>query len=1506
MKPASKKRISTQLRQLNKMLWVAFPLLSLPFYAQAENNTPFSDSSLTGIQKTYGPNVTLALSVEFPTAGAAYSTATEFTDAMMSQTFLGYFDNTKCYEYVAPNDRNGMKAFADNGYRQDSGSDNISKDSNGKLLLAPDGTQALAGKRRPWIVYYEGHRLNIPDSVRSNNMLYESIREKEFFLYDRINTDSYDDDSMGTSGAVNHKYETNEREYFRPTRTASTSNGMVGVCEGEKEFSGNFMNWATMSAIDIFRQAMTGGNRALGVAKDTTAYVAGDTPDRTFLRRANVVRAQNAHYMQRTVRLSEENIKKVLPHDYAVDSPNPLLADRGKESPSNKFFLYKGYIPHPYAYRMRLDSREWKDETKPTQYQYKAMMGKVILATHRPLLVRNSGFGVDFRRAVYDASHGGWYQKAFNRDHWSPRTHWWTGVTTQIGDINDGQNGRYWAPVKSRVMPYQVTVEACVPDKLEANCVRQPSGSYKPEGLMQQNASIMRFAAFGYANIAGNTVSGGVLRSRMRYIANPNRDGATATGPAVKYQEEIDPKTGQFYVNPDRNAEETAAQAFVVNTGDKNLPSSNFDNSGTINYLNKFGDYNNYKTNDPGAELYYTALRYLRNKGFPALYKTKLAEVAGNRITKEVRDNFPLITDNWDNPLNVFSDNTTLNVADNVCRPNYIIYIGDTNTHADASLPGGWNTQYDFNVNDDPDIHVRKLIDEKIRPNEPRLSWFNGNWGADASPGGAMAALALWGRTNNLQQNFGKRLSSFMIDTVEDGKFKPENNNYWLAAKYGGFNDLNNNGVPDKGEWEATSASDKVSAFEAPAVSNGTPQNFAVANNPTSMVAALNRAFEATATAEAPSATSLGTTSTKPLSERGKTMLLQSVFRDATTVVDGARVKVASGDVLGLEATLKGHKLEYEKKWSAGEKLQAAFHSSDNWKKRKVFTRASANSSAVRLADNNSEVAAVVNDSNAVDLINYALGAKTYENGRKFRIRPNHLMGTVINSPVVTIPSRTGSVSTVAGSCTYPASANISSRANRHVVAANDGMFYVLDKEGNEIASYMPSTALPLLKKYASTDYSHFFMNDGIAATSEVCFDKGDGNAHTVVVGTAGRGGNSVYALDLTKPTDLTESDMLWEFTHSGLGKSLFAPIITHDSTGTPVAIVSGGYNASEDTGYIYVLKLNKGANEPWSEDTNNTADAAPWQNGGNWYRIKLGKGGVGELFAYQNEARTVAAVYGGDLAGNLWKVSQNAKGRFVAGYADKSTGENLPIFKTAGGTSIVGAPFAQIVGGKTYVVFITGRYFNKSDLPSTTKTVQNYAYGIIESKIGDNRTPKPNGALIDDSTNLLQQSVNEQIVPDSVPQTVFYKVTDNKIEPEHEGWKLKLQQNWLSIDKSAIRGKRVAEFSAVNPLATDVASAGNMCTENGSTYSLSVNVFNGGVYNKPIYDTNGDGKFTEADTLVSVAGQAGILTRLTEVSTEFGRIVGGINSMGNMIQMPKDNITSDPVVKRVSWREIF
>ena len=312
MKPASKKRISTQLRQLNKMLWVAFPLLSLSFYAQAENTTPFSDSSLTGIQRTYGPNIALALSVEYPTAGAAYSSGNTFTSAMLSQNFLGYFDNTKCYEYRSPGDRDGMKAFTASGYSQFAGSDNT-LDTNYKPVYAPDGTRPLAGKTRPTDANL------VPSHYRNLNSIYNQAIDKEFWVFN----------GSQNSTTTDRTYVTDEKEYFVPTRKAESRNGMVGICDGANEFSGNFMNWATMTAIDVFRQAMTGGNRAIGIKNDRDAYTSGDTATQTFLRRANIVRLQNRNNMIREADLTDAEIKLVLPHDYASDVTNPTLISGG-------------------------------------------------------------------------------------------------------------------------------------------------------------------------------------------------------------------------------------------------------------------------------------------------------------------------------------------------------------------------------------------------------------------------------------------------------------------------------------------------------------------------------------------------------------------------------------------------------------------------------------------------------------------------------------------------------------------------------------------------------------------------------------------------------------------------------------------------------------------------------------------------------------------------------------------------------------------------------------------------------------------------------------------------------------------------------------------------------------------------------------------------------------------------------------------------------------------------
>ena len=68
-------------------------------------------------------------------------------------------------------------------------------------------------------------------------------------------------------------------EYFYPSSLANTDY----TCNGD-EFSGNFMNWATMTAIDQFRGAMTGGARLVDTAGSgattllTRAYRYGDWP----------------------------------------------------------------------------------------------------------------------------------------------------------------------------------------------------------------------------------------------------------------------------------------------------------------------------------------------------------------------------------------------------------------------------------------------------------------------------------------------------------------------------------------------------------------------------------------------------------------------------------------------------------------------------------------------------------------------------------------------------------------------------------------------------------------------------------------------------------------------------------------------------------------------------------------------------------------------------------------------------------------------------------------------------------------------------------------------------------------------------------------------------------------------------------------------------------------------------------------------------------------------------
>lgn len=1375
----------TRIKPISRMLWFAFPALALPFFAFAEINTPFHHRALSGVTEDMGSNVTLALSVEFPTAGAAYSASNNQPVVgadVMKTKYLGYFDNEKCYRYVADSsDPTGAQAFSNSGYVQNSGMDNA-------------------------------------------------------YWYRPVNK---------WNSGVNFKYITNAKEYFEPVRKAENSGGFIGVCNGADEFSGNFMNWLSMSAIDIFRQALTGGNRAIGVNTNQDNYTSADTENFTTIRRAKIQNGQNDRYsMNKSVTLTTDQIKMFLPHSYAINAGTVLA--QGNNIRNNSLFLYRGagYV-------------EWN---------------RTLQVNGTELFIRNHDFGIDIRRLVNN---------------------------------NSGVN--FYAPISGRIMPYQANVMVCKEGLLESNCVKQANGKYKPEGLIQKNARKMRFSTLGYANIAGNGVNGGLLRSEMAYVLDPRTDSSQV---APKFLPEINPTTGQFAVNPDASLGEQ--------------------NSGTINYLNKFGDLGGYKTNDPVAELYYTALRYLRNKDFPSQYVpfTRNNGTGGNiprGLTDLEKDNFPAIV-NWKNPLVVYPDGATSVAIDkdsaNVCRNNYLILIGDTNSHDDKDLPNGWGSK---NVPDEQ-IDTQALLQE-IFNQEGYSGDLGQNFGSQNSPAG-FPALAYWARTNPLQPGFNKRLKTFAIDVVESDNYKTGGNTYYLAAKYGGFDEegvsgSNKNNVPDVlAEWMRPY--DKVGAFTN--AGKETPKTFAVANSPEAMVKALNSAFSATITGEKPSSTGTASTSNgKEIKKGDSIILLQSAYRDnASTDEKGNPLRIFAGDVLALKTTFTDEGEKRSQIWSADEKLNKAYHKEKGWAGRKVYTRTSPDGSVIPFNTANASILSSslgVSGTYAENLIAYTLGDSSNEGSDKaFRLRKDHLMGTVIYSTVIPVDKvEETTVNTPKGSCTYPASANATTRDLRYVVAANDGMTYILDQDGNEVASYLPSKALPKLADYAKHDYQHFFLNDGSGAHKEICLETKasddttniavDG-ARSIVVGSMGRGGNAVYAIDVTQPTP----NMLWEFADPALGMSLRSPIITYDKTGAPIVIVSGGYNPDAgDEGYIFVLRLDKPAHKPWKEEVYNNNEDKPWSKGGNWYKVKLGKAGVGDLFGYKanKSAYDTQAVYVGDLEGYLWKIAQNDKGRFVVAY------DGAPIFQAD--APIAGRPYVEtIYPNPPRIIFATGRYFDNTDLPTTTRPVQNYAYGLYEGSIAKDAKPQANGAMIANSS-LLQQEFNPTPITEThvnaageTVSTNYYSTTDYDIDTNtHKGWSLKFPENWLSIDNSVIDDTgRLARFSAMNPL--DKSAKKDICAlSSGSTYMINVNVNTGGTYKgEALYDTNKDGKIDENDTIYasSTVSDAAMPYLLGGNNTDVDgtTVYSGTDTEGNKINVDVKKLKKLFTVRRLSWREIF
>ena len=983
-----------------------------------------------------------------------------------------------------------------------------------------------------------------------------------------------------------------------------------------------------------------------------------------------------------------------------------------------------------------------------------------------------------------------------------------------------------------------VRVKVCVAGFLEDNCVAYPNGGYKPEGLIQQYAARIRYSIFGYKNVdiqQGAGADTGILRAKQKFVGpysyNPDQ------GKLANTAREWDPQTGIIYQNPD--AADAASTTAVV--GD----SYPIVNSGVINYLNKFGQLNtgkNVKSFDDVSELYYAAIRYFKHQGNIASYST----LSGNSQTKyQQADGFPVIT-NWNDPISYW------------CQVNVILGIGDTNTHYDKNLPGNTvnlagEPVQPPEVTSDKSVSVINRMTQIWRKEgqtaanaaiKASASPFNGNGNS-----AYIAALAYDAHTKDMRPDTasdglpGKQtLSTHWVDVVENGDYKsPSTNQYWLTAKYGGFqlpggydSDTNFDALPDSTWWDNTSYINNNTTYKQ-------PNNYYIAADAEKMIASLRKAFERILDEMKGSAASLASNTSK-LELGARTY--QSVFYSGTW----------RGDLVAYDVNQTTGALTQA--WSASGQFPA-------WDARTIKFA----SGATTLKDfAYGNLTGTPLSSATQQQIDYLRGDRTNEkaNGGKLRTRTG-VMGDIVNSQPVYVGSPNAQLYTTAtftGASAYAsfAAAKVA-RTPMLYVGANDGMLHGFNaSSGAEKFAFVPKAAMTGLLNYTDPNYEHRYYVDGELTVSDI-YDAAVG-WRSILIGTMGRGGKGMFALDVTDPDNIS---LLWDKTSTditALGNNLGKPVIGQLGNGQWYAMVGNGPNSSGDSADLVLVNLLSGVSSSISTGA-------------------AGDNGLSPVLAWSsNNDYIVDRIYAGDLSGNLWRfdmtgASGTAKRLFTAQYGAKTQ-------------PITPAPIAakDPSTGLTWVFFGTGKYLSDGDL--SNKDVQTW-YGLIDraKTIASNRSTLNKVAIEEEGV------VNGSTV----------RVIEDEPSPGADGWYMDL------VPPSGIaQGERMVvsnSFQGTTLIGTTrIPESGDVCSPSGKGFVMAINPFTGGSMAQSFFDLDGSGSSSTGDTL-NGKPVSGIGLSSSPNSPIF---------IGNQMQIGLDNGSTVSIgtnssalsMKRVSWRELL
>lgn len=1015
---------------------------------------------------------------------------------------------------------------------------------------------------------------------------------------------------------------------------------------------------------------------------------------------------------------------------------------------------------------------------------------------------------------------------------------------------------------ESVIYEVSMRVKVCVPSAgLEANCVRYSQG-FKPEGLLQKYSSKLRYSVFSQIN-NGSTLTGasggmdhapdgGVLRARQKFIAPsyPQPFGPPLANSAAEW----DAVTGIHVSNPD------SADAVATGAG--------IQHSGVLNYLNKFGQMKtgrSAKSENNVSELYYAAVRYMRHIGnvneFSALSSDPI-------IRHQQADGFPVIQQ-WEDPL-IYR-----------CQNNAVLGIGDTNTWRDKNLPGDtsaageiWPKPTQVAADMDYDvIEAMKVIWQlqgRSLAEAETLAKASSHGPASQYNSAYIAALAYRANTTDLRPAGAKNaleglqtLRTFWVD-VSASTTDLHRNQYVLATRYGGSPPGDGYQPFPSGSWNPYGYWNVLWGDLLENIADSTvrrPKTYFLAPDATRMTSSLEQAFS---------------------------MISQPKQRPGSTLAAGY---ISEPEVVGHRVSTRFFSTSYRPGSWAGDltsyTITPASPPTSQWSaaawldydKRETNTFTNQNGKLVNFEWSQLDDKAKAALKNS-DVVSYLRGNRTKDGLDGFRRRTSSL-GAIINSApiLVGVPNRRKYHGRqFVGADDYPKFAiSLSGRgvlSNNTppypavFVGANDGRLHAFNAfTGQSLFSFVPRTVITeKLYAYTQEGYEHRYSVDGELTVADVFFkDKG---WRTVLVGTLGRGGRGVYALDVTHTH---APELLWEVGHDKileLGAVIGKPMIAQVANGEWRVVFGNGPDSKEGNSALISIDLAQGEHAVIKLDDSGigAAGAQPWD---------ADNDGFSEI------------AYVGDLGGGLYRVNliDNTSVRL---FSARQGGAAQPISSTP---LITRNP----ADGSTWVFQGTGALLERKDL-SDTRTQSWYGLRDRGQSIGGR-----NGLSV---TRITAETAGGG------------RVIDKKVAAGQDGWVID-----LTSPSSGPRGERMIvsnQFSGRALLGTTrIPDASDPCNPAGSGYQMAIDPFTGGRLDNSFFDMDGDGMVGNAGDLLP--GSDGVPTpssgylvqqgsnALQHIILQDGMHSGWLGGTGEDGSVW--GVVTNPIgnrVRRVGWRELL